>query len=588
MKVWWLTAALLLVAPAALAQEGDEQDENSKAEREAIKKLLKQAETAQEQEQDGESGEKEEKPDPEDLRIVASQEEDADQLPAEATEMNLSGSEVDVSVLGPDSVVITANEHDLAILKALIEQVDLVLPPKELRVVKLEERPANEVASTLQQAVRDLWPRDEERPETKVSITAVSSNILLVVAPGTKIDLIVKVAQAIDDAAPEIKADMMVFTVKHRKATEAAERLTEIITELRRKQGADAAQEFTITPNDANGTIMVFGPTSERETIQRFLDEIDAEAIPGFGELKLVIFPLVNADARDLADMFSDMLEASEAREGVEETIRRLIMLKRVPGEPMQEFPPLDLEKTLKLIPHEDTNSVLVATVEENIEPVGEIIALLDDVPMSVDMGLRIFALRFADAETVAEALEEMFQEGRDLPKAAEGGQNIDGAVPSSLEGEALVYNLGIVPDLRTNTVIVSGRPVQLALVERVVAEMDQPATALKFPLRLLFLGDHIDATRIGQIIESLFEKRIEALEAQDAGKSVVERERVFLAVDIRSNSLIISASEENIGEIREIVTKLDTAPDKLIDQIRIINCQNTSAADLQSKIEDL
>jgi len=585
MKVWWLTAALLMACPAAIAQEGDQQDDDLKAEQEAMGRILEQAQAAEEEDS---AAEEEPAPDPEDLRIVATPSPQPPEAEEIATEMNLSGSDVTVSVLGSDSVVITANEHDLAILKALIEQLDRDLPTKELRVVKLEERAASEVANTLQQAVRELWPRDEERPETRVSITAVSSNILLIVAPGPKIDQIAAVAKAVDAAAPAIKADMMIFTVKNRKASEAAERLTEIVTELRRKQGADAAEEFTITPNDANGTIMVFGPLSERETIQRFLEQIDAEALPGFGELKLVIFPLVNADAKDLTDMFEDMLEASETREGVEEQIRRLILLKRVPGEPMQELPALNLEKTLKLIPHEDTNSVLAATVEENIEPVGEIIALLDDVPISVDMGLRIFPLRFADAETVSEALKDMFEEGKDLPKAAEGGKDIDGAVPTTPEGEAMVYNVGIVPDLRTNTVFVTGRPVQLALVERIVTEMDKPATALKFPLRLLFLGDNIDATRVGQIIETLWEQRIEALEAQDAGHAAVERERVFLAVDIRSNALIISASNENLLEIREICTKLDTASDKLIDQIRIINCRNTSAGDLASKIEDL
>ena len=585
MKMWWLTAALLMVCPAAIAQEGDQQDDDLEAEQEAMARILEQAQAAEEEDS---SAEEEPAPDPEDLRIVATPSPQPLEAEEIATEMNLSGSEVDVSVLGSDSVVITGNEHDLAILKALIESIDRVQPPKELRVVKLEERAANEVANTLEQAVRELWPRDEERPETRVSITAVSSNVLLIVAPGTKIDQIAAVAKAVDAAAPAIKPDMMVFTVKNRKATEAAVRLTAIITELRRKQGADAAEEFTVTPNDADGTIMVFGPTSERQTIQMILDQIDAEALPGYGELKLVIFPLVNADARDLTEMFEDMLEASETREGVQEQIRRLILLKRVPGEEPIELPPLNLEKTLKLIPHEDTNSVLAATVEENIEPVGEIIALLDDVPISVDMGLRIFPLRFADAETVSEALKDMFEEGKDLPKAAEGGKDIDGAVPTTPEGEAMVYNVGIVPDLRTNTVFVTGRPVQLTLVERIVQVMDQPATALKFPLRLLFLGDNIDATRVGQIIETLWEQRIEALEAQDAGHAAVERERVFLAVDIRSNALILSASEENFLEITEICTKLDTAPDKLIDQIRIINCKNTSAGDLASKIEEL
>ncbi len=570
MKPWWLIAGLWFLGPAVLAQEASEPQPPPAGQ---------QTQPADEAEPPVEA---------DDLRIVATKEQVEGPQPGVPTQVDLSGSEVGVSVLGGDSLVITANEHDLAILEALLRQWDRDMPSKELRVVKLEERPAAEVATNLQQAIRELYPRDEERPEQRTSITAVSSNILLIVAPANKVDQVVKLAKAIDAVRPPISAEMMVFQVKNRKATEAAERLREIITELRKKQGADAAQEFTITPNDADGTIVVFGPVAEKNTIQQILNQIDVEAVPGYGELKLVLFPLVNTDAKDLATLFEEMLKTAETREGIEEQMRRLIMLRRVPGQEPVELPPLDLEKTLRILAHEGTNSLLVATVEENIEPVGEIIAMLDDAPLSVDMGLRIFALRFADAETVGEALKEMFDEGRKLTKAPEGGKDIGGAVPVTTEGEALVYNVTIVPDPRTNTLIVAGRPAQLSIVERVVQEMDQPANALKFPLRLLFLGDNIDATRVGKIIEDLVAKRVEAFEAQKIGSSAIEREKVFLAVDIRSNALILSASEENLAEIQQIVAQLDTAPDRLIDNIRIITCQNTSAADLASKIGEL
>ncbi len=594
MKTSWLMAALLsLVTSPALAQQSQEDEDARRAEQAALAQLASQAQApAADLEAEDPApvpdSQEEEEGRPEDLRIVATQEPlPEDRLPA-TTEMNLSGSEVGVNVIGSDSVVITANEHDLAILKELLKRLDQKTPNRELRIVTLKEQAASEVASTLEKAVAQLYPRIKDRPDESVSITAVSSNILLIVAPGPKVDQVVAIAQTIDTAEVEIKADMMVFTLQNRKASEAAIKLEEIIGDLRRQQGADASEEFKITPNDANNTLMVFGPVKEEKTIRMILEQIDAEAVEGFGTLKLVVFPLVNANAKDLADMFEDMLEASESREGVEEQIRRLIMVKQGADGTMAELPPLNLEKTMRMIPHEDTNSVLVATVEENIGPMGEVIALLDDVPLSVDMGVRVFPLRFADAETVSQMLEDMFDEGKKLPDPAEGGTDIDGAVPPTPEGQALVYEVSIVPDTRTNTVYAAGRPFQLALIDQLVGEMDQPAMGLKFPLRLMFLGENIDATRVSQILETLWEQRIEALEAQDAGKAAVERERIFLAVDLRSNALILSASEQNYDEIQQICNKLDTAPDRLIDQIRIINCENTSAADLQGKIEEL
>jgi len=575
-----IAVSWLVLGTAAFAQQEQRASDEAWPERDALERLVAQAGQPAQQPPARRQG-----------RARAEQgNRPADEQDAgvTATDMNLSGDDVDVTVIG-DSLVITGNQHDIGILQLLIERLDRDVPSKDIQVVTLKERPAPEVARTLQDAVRERYQVGaKERPEDRVSITAVASNILLIVAPAPKMPEIVALATAIDTVPPALKADIMVFAIANRKATEAAERLRELIQEIRRQQGAEAGDEFTITPNDANNTIMVVGPPSEKATIQMLLDQIDAAAVPGYGELKLVVFPLVNSQAEDLAKMFEDMLAASEAREGMQEQIRRLIMLKRGADGDMRELPPINLEKTLRLVPHEDTNSVLVATVEENIGPVGEVISLLDTVPISVEMGVRVFPLRFADAETVSETLEEMFEEGRDLPKAAEGGQDVDGAVPTTTEGEALVYNVGVVADTRTNTVFATGRPMQLALMDRVVAEMDRPARALRFPLRLLFLGDNVDATRVSQIVESLWEKRLETLEAQDAGKAAIERERVFLAVDLRSNALIVSASEDNYSEITEICSKLDTAPDRLIDQIRIINCRNTSAGDLQIKIEEL
>ena len=67
-----------------------------------------------------------------------------------------------------------------------------------------------------------------------------------------------------------------------------------------------------------------------------------------------------------------------------------------------------------------------------------------------------------------------------------------------------------------------------------------------------------------------------------------MEREKVFLSVDIRSNSLIVSASDENFDEITTISKQLDTRPAKLFEQIRIVHCARLSAADLKEKIDEL
>ncbi|MCP4590345.1 MAG: hypothetical protein GY842_06360, partial [bacterium] len=284
-------------------------------------------------------------------------------------------------------------------------------------------------------------------------------------------------------------------------------------------------------------------------------------------------------------ELISAQKAAGQAKPG-EEPIRRLRMVIRRPdGEPV-ELPPLDLEKPLRIIPDDGTGSLIVATVESNIEPMGGIIDVLDGVPGAEEVGIKVFRLRYADAESVSEMLDELFKGGKDLPKPAPGSDKSE-AVPEGPVGEALVYNIAVTTDLRTNVLMIAGKSAQLALVTSLIDQLDLPSAATKFPLRLISMKN-TDATHMGSVIEQLFEKRIESLEKADAGKTVVEREKVFLAVDIRSNSLIVSASEENYAEIVEITEKLDGTADRLVENIRILNCDKTSAADLAAKIDEL
>jgi len=503
------------------------------------------------------------------------------------TMFNLSGAELQVEVVG-DTVVLQGDPEDLRRLQLLIDLLDVSRPNKVLRVVTVTQRDANEIARSAQEALRKVWQTANQRTEDEVSITALSSNILLVAALPDQIDFVVEVIEQVDAVPPALgKVEQMVFHIKNRRAVEAAEQLKEIIDKIRERQGARGAEaELQIIPNESNNSIMVLAPESERETIQKLLDEIDVEPIKGFGEVELAFYPLLHSEANELADVIRELLATEQAREETTEAIKRLCINKVDPttGQSV-ELPPINLERNLKIIPDEGTNSLIVATVQENIDPMGELIRLLDGVPMATDMGVRLFPLRFADAATVRDLLSDLFDQGKDLPQEADGSG--DGRVPKSIIGQALVYNVSILADERTNVLIVSGRQEQIVLVQMVVDELDVPARALKFPLRFVPL-QYADATRVGKVITDLVDKRIEALEGTNAGDTAIERERVFLTVDIRSNTLIVSASDENYDEIVTIVEQLDSKPTPLFDQIRVVPCGRLSATDLKDKIDEL
>jgi type II secretion system protein D len=500
----------------------------------------------------------------------------------------LIGAEIDIEVVG-GQIILQGPKDAVDKLEMLIRMIDTVKERKVVEVVTVFKRDANEIARSLAADLAVVLREPNQLPDDDVTITAISPNLILVSALPKHIDFVVNTIHQVDDLEDPLgPVEHLVFSLKHRRASDVAEQMKDILQKIRQRVGASGAKaEIQVIPNNANNSIMVIAPESERERLQELINTIDVEPVRGWGETKLVIYPLIHSKARELSEVIKGLLASEQAgdRRAAEELIQRLIISKSLPTGELVELPPIDLQKPTKIIPDEGTNSLIVATVEENVGSLGELIRLLDTVPMAADVGIKIFPLRFADAETVVDTLRQMFDEGKKLTEDPDGSGQ--GGVPEVPLGKALVYNIGLAADARTNTIIASGREEQLVLVQMIVSEVDRPATSLKFPLRLVPL-DYADASRVAGVLKELFDKRLEAAEATGADRSARERERVFMTVDIRTNSILVSASEENLTELRSIVQQLDTKPARVFDQIRVVPCLNLAAADIKLKIDEL
>lgn len=504
---------------------------------------------------------------------------------------SLIGAEIDIEVVG-GQVIIQGPEEAVKKLEVLIKMIDQAKPRKAVEVVTVQKRDANEIAKSLQPELRRVLMQPNQAPDDELSIAAISPNLILVSAIPDQIDFVVDLIHQVDETEDPLgKIEQITFPLKNRRAADVAEQLKKTLKEFNAGRGKTGAKgETQVIANTANNSIMVIAPESEREKLQALVDTLDVAPAKGWGEVKLTVFPLLHSKASELTEVITKLLAAQGAqgagdRKAAEELIKRLIISKALPSGEILELPPIDLEKPTKVLADAGTNSLIVATVEENVGPMGELVRLLDGVPLGADADLRIFPLRFADAEAVSETLKKMFDDGKKLPEDPDGSGQ--GSVPTGDTGRALVHNVGIASDARTNTLIVSGRAEQLKLVESVVNELDRPANTLKFPLRMLPM-QFTDAAHVAKLLTDLFDKRMESLEATGADRFARERERVFMSLDLAGNALIVSASPDNLEEIEKFVKQLDAKPGRRYDSIRIVRCERLSATDIKEKIDEL
>lgn len=488
-----------------------------------------------------------------------------------------------------NNIILFGNEADLEILQRLIETMDTQPPGARptFKIFQLEYGQARDLA----QSIERLWQESHRpvtgqiRPEDRITIIPEArSNSLMVAASESAMEEIAGIINQLDQQTLGETVEFVPVQLQHVKAEEAAAKLRQMLEDLKRIRGV--TEDFAnIQVDPRTNRLLISAPEADLEQIRELVNLIDVEpTAETFGVVKMAIFPLKKAVAREMVESLQDMFQAgSDAEAAMQEQIRRLQMVIKTRGGE-ESLPDVDLDKPIKILEEQGSNSIVVASTESNLEAIGEIVELLDTVPIGDEMMVKIFPLEHADAEVLEQNLDTLFEQANALPTQP-GKEEVEGRMPDNLTGTALAYDVAFAVDVRTNTLVVAGRPEQLVLIQDVVKSVDIAESFSKFPPRLIQL-EHADVAAMEEVVQQLADQRATLVE--NAGNIQEIREQITVIGDPRTNSLIVVAADDNFEEIRSLVKELDNADDEWLGQIHIIQLDTLAAADLDGKIEDL
>ncbi|HOC00650.1 MAG TPA: secretin N-terminal domain-containing protein, partial [Verrucomicrobiota bacterium] len=173
--------------------------------------------------------------------------------------------------------------------------------------------------------------------------------------------------------------------------------------------------------------------------------------------------------------------------------------------------------------------------------------------------GIRILPLTHADATTIASSLQRLLDE-RARPRG--GGRRMS---PSS--------RVAVIPDARSNSLLISGGPDGFDLVQTLVAQLDQPGTSLVGQVRLIPL-EHADAGTLATTLSDLFTRRYQAARTPD-----MQRNRPVILADPRSNSLLVAAGVDDNQAIDALLVKLDRPPENPSVELSVLGLQYNDSA---------
>jgi len=137
----------------------------------------------------------------------------------------------------------------------------------------------------------------------------------------------------------------------------------------------------------------------------------------------------------------------------------------------------------------------------------------------------------------------------------------------------------------QTNALIITDNAANIQRLERIIAAIDRPGVGQQITIIPLF---HADAAKLAKLLSGMFtNKRGQVIAAEGQPRNPQTQPIIFLA-DERTNTLIISASENDIARARELVAMLDKETPLGSERIRVYYLEHATAEDLAKVLQEV
>jgi general secretion pathway protein D len=307
------------------------------------------------------------------------------------------------------------------------------------------------------------------------------------------------------------------------------------------------------------GTVTVMSPTKIRlgeiyEVLESVLDVKGYAAVPaGAGDLVKIV-PRAEAVKRNLqVRIGSNPLEIPKN----DSLVTQIIPLRYADVTEVSQIVQPLLATGLHMATYPRTNSILVTDTSSNIHHIANIIHNLD-VPGSQEQ-VTLIGLKHASAQVLSEQISRIMEKSK---------------VVSSQPGRSptmpnIETGIKILPDERTNSLIVVANAQDIETVERLAKQLDIERPRGTNNVHVVYLKNAPAAETAKSLTGALTNLRIAgALEAT---------QNVQVTADEGTNALIITASAQDFEVIAEIIEKLDIVREQVLVEMLIMEVSEDS-----------
>lgn len=247
--------------------------------------------------------------------------------------------------------------------------------------------------------------------------------------------------------------------------------------------------------------------------------------------------------------------------------ITRLIPLKYVGATEVQRVLMSFIPPNARLVAHEASNTLIVTDTGANVKKLVDMIQILD--VEKVDERIEVIKLNFASASEVSKLVGQLLPGASNSSPGAFGIPKFPGspgaisAVRKSKDGGTISQ---VIPDDRTNSLIVSANEKGMQEVRELVAKLDSrvQVSAGGARINVIYL-QYADAEETAKTLNSLAAPSSSApKQASPFGGTQIFESSIKVAADKPTNSLVITGTASDFTTISQVVSKLDIPRDQV------------------------
>ncbi|MEQ8264287.1 type II secretion system secretin GspD [Pseudohaliea sp.] len=290
-------------------------------------------------------------------------------------------------------------------------------------------------------------------------------------------------------------------------------------------------------------------PVSRAELYDLFLSILDVHGYTAVrsGE---VIRVIQSKDARSASLPVED-----DSRRVSDEYVTQVIRLDNISAAKLIPVLRPLVPQQAHMAAYAPSNAIIISDTAANISRMVDIIERMD---RSATAETEVVALKYANAGDVVDMLQKLND-----PSQQQAGE---------AEPEVL-----LVPDQRTNSVLVNGDEIQRARIRRLIGYLDTPLEQTG-NVKVIYL-EYAQATEVSEVLTRVMQN-ISRLDSAD-GKGSGRASEATIEADEGTNSLIITADPNQMAALESVIHRLDIRRAQVLVEAIIVEMEITDGADL-------